>query len=95
LTINYRKKLFDGAVEDLKIGVLLGFRECYYIDLHNVDFDRAHVHLLCRFCPSIRGPGGTIGQDHHIATPLQGTSVIGAGTMELGVFDGWLLYFDD
>ena len=35
--------------------VLLGFRDRYYIDVHNVGFDKNHVHILCRFLPKYSG----------------------------------------
>ncbi|MDF0716616.1 IS200/IS605 family transposase [Muricauda sp. 334s03] len=55
LTIKYRKKLFDPVVEKVVVDVLSGFRDRYYIDVHNVGFDKDHVHLLCRFLPKYSG----------------------------------------
>ena len=55
LTIKYRKKLFDSVIEELVLSVLSGFRKRYYIDVHNVGFDRDHVHVLCRFLPKYSG----------------------------------------
>ena len=55
LTIKYRKKLFGSVIEELVLSVLSGFRKRYYIDVHNVGFDRDHVHVLCRFLPKYSG----------------------------------------
>jgi len=60
LTVKYRKALLDEEVVGVVLETFRGFKERYCIEIHEVGFDRDHVHILCQFLPKYSG-GGVIG----------------------------------
>ncbi len=55
LTIKYRWSVFQKEIENEIVEIMSGFKECYYIDVHMVGYDKNHVHFLCRFLPKYSG----------------------------------------
>jgi putative transposase len=51
LTVKYRKALMSKEVEECILEILKGFKERYAIEIHEIGFDRNHVHILCQFLP--------------------------------------------
>ena len=60
ITVKYRKSLLNPETEKLILMALSGFEERFAIDIHEVGFDKDHLHILCRFLPKYSG-GQVIG----------------------------------
>jgi len=55
LTIKYRRSVFQEPIEKEMLRIMSGFKDCYYIDISTVGYDKNHVHILCRFLPKYSG----------------------------------------
>lgn len=51
LTIKYRKALLNPKIESVLKESMQGFKEQYAIEIHSIEVDRNHIHVLCRFLP--------------------------------------------
>ena len=55
LTIKYRRSVFHESIEREMLKIMSGFKQRYYIDISTVEYDKNHVHILCRFLPKYSG----------------------------------------
>lgn len=55
LTIKYRKAILNPKLEKTIIDSMQDVKERYAIEIHNVGFDKNHIHLLVQFLPKYSG----------------------------------------